>query len=429
MTASVASYLPEAASAELALGARIKRSFRCRCGKPVFFRNSLCVNCQTPLGFDPGSGDLLPLQPGEQPDTWVADRSPVLDAAGHAASEQEPPPVVYRRCSNFSNAAACNWLLPQSPPERLPRDVAGTPLAARTLCLSCALNRKIPDLANTEQAAHWGRIEVAKRRLVSALLGMGLPVDSRIDQDTQRGVAFDFLCNIEGQPRVLTGHADGIVTLNTEEADDVARERARKAMHEPYRTLLGHLRHEIGHYYWDRLVAGTGWIDDYRALFGDERQDYAAALQAHYDNGPAPDWPQRYVSAYASTHPWEDWAETWAHYLHMVDTLGTAANFGLSLDDSDIEYQPFTPEQLYRPQAADAEAFLDFLNTWTRLSGVLNELSRSMGTPDFYPFVLPIDVVRKLQFIHLVVRGTRAVSPPPGIPMGEAPQPPAEVAA
>lgn len=395
----------------------VKRSFRCRCGKPVFLRNSLCVACGTALGFDPVRGDMLPLAPGAQDGTWVEDRSPpdgqALAPAGAAS---------YRRCSNFETAAACNWLLPQSP-DLLPRDVNGTPLQGRTLCLACALNRRIPDLGNAEHARHWGKIELAKRRLVSALLAMGLPVDSRLDQDPARGLAFDFLSNIDGQPRVLTGHADGIVTLNTEEADDVTREKARAAMHEPYRTLLGHLRHEIGHYYWDRLVAGTDWIDGYRLLFGDERADYAAALQAHYDNGPAPDWALRHVSAYASTHPWEDWAETWAHYLHMVDTLDTAMGFGLSLEDSDIEYEPFTADMLYRPDAGDAQAFLAFLNTWTRLSGVLNELSRSMGAADFYPFVLPIEVVRKLQFIHLVVKAAREVSPPPGIPMGDAPQP------
>ena len=60
---------------------------------------------------------------------------------------------------------------------------------------------------------------------------------------------------------------------------------------------------------------------------------YAAALQAHYakggDVGP---WAERHVSAYASAHPWEDWAETWAHYLHMMDAVDTALGFGMSAD-------------------------------------------------------------------------------------------------
>ena len=386
----------------------VKRNFRCRCGRPIFFRNSLCVACGTALGFDPVRGDMLALLPGAQPGLWYEDGG----KNGQA----------YLRCSNFDTAALCNWLLPQSA-QCLPHNVSGAALSGRTLCLACALNRRIPDLSNAQHAQHWGKIELAKRRMVSGLLAMGLPVDSRLDQDPWRGLAFDFLSNVEGEPRVLTGHAEGIITLNTEEADDVARERARAAMHEPYRTLLGHLRHEIGHYYWDRLVAGTDWIWDYRQLFGDERADYGLALQNHYVQGPAPDWALRHVSAYASSHPWEDWAETWAHYLHMTDTLDTALGFGLSLEDSDIDYQPFTADMLYRPDAADAQVFLEFLNTWTRLSGVLNELCRSMGMADFYPFVLPIEVVRKLQFIHLVVKAARVVSPPPGIPMGDAPPP------
>ncbi|MEJ2802674.1 putative zinc-binding metallopeptidase [Comamonadaceae bacterium PP-2] len=385
----------------------VRRRFNCRCGKPVFFRNSLCIACGTALGFDPVRGDILSLAPGAEEGTWIED-----GAAG-------PSPEVYRRCANFDTAASCNWLLPQSP-EHVARDVSGTPLQQRTLCIACALNRQIPDLSNTLHATQWGKIEMAKRRLVSALLAMGLPVDSRLDQDPQRGVAFDFMSDLNGQPRVLTGHADGLVTLNIEEADDVKREKARAAMHEPYRTLLGHLRHEIGHYYWDRLVAGSDWLEDYRSLFGDERADYAAALQTHYAQGPAPDWPLHYVSAYASTHPWEDWAETWAHYLHMVDTFDTAMSFGLSMEESDIEYEPFTADMLYRPEAADAPAFLEFLNSWTRLSGVLNEISRSMGTPDFYPFVLPIEVVRKLQFVHLLVQSARVVARQPGTPLDTA---------
>ncbi|MEO6853085.1 MAG: putative zinc-binding metallopeptidase, partial [Rhodoferax sp.] len=199
----------------------------------------------------------------------------------------------------------------------------------------------------------------------------------------------------------------GLITLNMDEADDARREQVRTQMGESYRTLLGHFRHEVGHYYWDRLVVDTPWLIDYRTLFGDERADYAAALKHHYEEGPPADWAQRYVSTYASTHPWEDWAETWAHYLHMVDTLGTAMRFGLDAGDVELPYAPFTREALWRPEDPSADSFLKIANAWVELTGVLNEMSRSMGEQDFYPFVLTPPVVAKLQFIHCVVLQAR----------------------
>jgi hypothetical protein len=175
-------------------------------------------------------------------------------------------------------------------------------------------------------------------------------------------------------------------------------------MHEPYRTLVGHFRHEVGHYYWYRLLEGSEWLTDFRDLFGVETGDYAAALKAYHEQGPPGDWQARFISAYASSHPWEDWAETWAHYMHMVDVIGTAASFGLKTTESNLEFEPFTKEALYRPDAPEASEFLTFLNAWVELSAVVNELSRSMGQRDFYPFALPYQVVSKLQFIHSVVR-------------------------
>jgi hypothetical protein len=154
-------------------------------------------------------------------------------------------------------------------------------------------------------------------------------------------------------------------------------------MHEPYRTLLGHLRHEVGHYYWDRLIANTYWQDGFRNLFGDDRASYADALEHHYQNGAPADWQQHYVSAYATMHPWEDWAETWAHYLHMMDAVDTALSLGMSARDMDLDYQPFELETLYDPQHPGGPSFLAFVNAWIELAGMLNELSRAMGQPDF----------------------------------------------
>jgi hypothetical protein len=222
---------------------------------------------------------------------------------------------------------------------------------------------------------------------------------------------FDFLRSPPEGPPVMTGHANGLITLNVEEADDALREKIRRDLHEPYRTLLGHLRHEIGHYYWDRLVRDSEWLEPFRQVFGDERADYAAALKANYENGPPPDWATKFISAYASTHPWEDWSETWAHYLHVVDSLGTALGFGFDAEDLETSVEPFTKQDLYKPDDPGADNFLKLLNGWIELTMVLNELARSMGQHDFYPFVMSRPVVSKLQFVHLVVQDAGKTMP------------------
>jgi hypothetical protein len=285
------------------------------------------------------------------------------------------------RCANAASPAACNWLLPA--------DEVGSSGRRPLYCRACRLNRTIPDLSWPANSEAWNRIEVAKRRLVSQLLALGLPVATRVvgaggagTEDTQLGLAFDFLRELPGGGAVLTGHAGGLITLDIEEADDAVRERIRTQLREPYRTLLGHLRHEVGHYYWDRLIAGGPWLEPFRQLFGDEREDYRAALQRHYRQGPPADWSDAHVSAYAASHPWEDWAETWAHYLHLLDTLDTALSFGLEADDVEVEVQPYGCDALI----ADDPEFLRLVNAWLELTALLNELSRSMGQADFYPF-------------------------------------------
>ncbi len=445
------SFLLQPSLADRPLPLLAGRNYHCQCGQPVFFRNSKCLACNTPLGYDCERGLLLPLMPGPRTATWQAWQAstaprqappddphpPALaqipgqefasapeaggDATHHASADSgagstdnangqggiapsmwqsqsqealqtEPAAPVYRRCLNLSTPASCNWLIADSDPH--------------DMCRACRLNRTIPDLtdpAEPDNGYLWGLVELAKRRLVSSLILLGLPVASRMSEDPERGLMFDFLRSPVNGPHVMTGHDTGLITLNVDEADDAKREAVRMALREPYRTLLGHFRHEVGHYYWDRLIAGTPWVEGFRALFGDESIDYASSLQRNYEEGPAPDWPQRFVSAYASAHPWEDWAECWAHYLHMRDAIDTALSFGLSVDRFDLEFTPFTLDALYQPDHPDAPQFLAFLNHWTRLTTMLNEMSRSMGQPDFYPFVLPRDVIAKLHFIHLVV--------------------------
>ena len=371
------------------------RAYRCHCGSPVFFRNSECLTCGTPLGYDPALARLIPLMPGPTDGAWVLWQHAQNAQLGLLPYIQAAQP--YTRCANLATPAACNWLVPVDPLQsgQMPQ----------ILCQTCRLNRTIPDLndaAHPDNGVLWGRIELAKRRLFSSLLALGLPVAS-LTEDPVRGIAFDLLRSPDGGPPVMTGHKAGLITLNLQEADDAVREAIRSAMREPYRTLLGHFRHEIGHYYWDRLVSATSWMEGFHALFGDETQDYAACLQKNYLEGPPGQWWLHYVSAYASTHAWEDWAECWAHYLHMRDTIDTAVSLGLVTDSAHLEFTAFTLDALYQPNHPEAQHFLDFLNDWTRLTTLLNEMSRSMGQPDFYPFVLPREVVAKLHFIHLLV--------------------------
>lgn len=364
------------------------RAFTCRCGRPVFFRNSQCLGCGRPLGYEPEQRRLLVLEPAA-----AAAGEGVWREGGTA---DDAP--LYRRCINLGTAAACNWLLPGAQGDT-------------GLCRCCRLTRTLPDLGSDNAALWWNRIEVAKRRLVSSLIGLRLPLRNKVE-DPARGLVFDLLLPPVGGPPVVTGHLHGVITLDAQEADDAWREAHRTALAEPYRTLLGHLRHESGHYYWQRLVDGSPWIEPWRAVFGDERQDYGAALQRHHAQGAPADWAQHFVSAYASSHPWEDWAESWAHYLHMVDTLDTARSFGVDAARAELEYERFGPEVLAAPDDGGG-AFLDLLNHWIELTGMLNEFSRSMGVADFYPFVLSAPAVRKLHLVHRIIAAAPAADAPP----------------
>jgi len=356
---------------------RHSRSYRCRCGNRIFLRNTLCLACESQLGYLPDEGRLAALDPGPAPGTWgVAGRDDIL-----------------KFCANRESPALCNWMLHA-------HHTSG-------YCIACRLNRTIPDLSDANNARYWAQLEIAKRRVVSQLLGLGLPVKSKLEEDPERGLMFDFLRSPAGGPQVMTGHATGLITINVEEADDAKREHIRHLLREPYRALVGHFRHEIGHYYWDRLVWNTCWLDAFRELFGDERASYADACKRHYEQGAPADWANAYVSSYATMHPWEDWAETWAHYLHMVDTLGTAIGFGIDAENLQCDTAPFTRDALYAPDDPEAGRILSLLNAWIEIVMVLNEMARSMGQPDFYPFVIGKPVVKKLHFIQMVVAGAR----------------------
>jgi hypothetical protein len=385
------------------------RAFQCRCGRPVFFRNSQCLACHTPLGYWPEQGRLLPLQDAGD-GLWRA-----WGSGPHAPR--------FHRCAHLHSAASCNWLVTGQPSSTSTSTgtSTSTSTSAQPLCRCCALTRILPDLSQAEHPLWWSRIEVAKRRLVSSLIGLGLPVQSWLE-DAAKGLAFDLLRAAPGGGSVITGHADGVITLDVAEADDAWREQRRTALAEPYRTLLGHLRHETGHYYWHRLIEGSAWLPKFRQKFGDERQDYTAALQQHYDQGAPVDWSSRHVSAYASSHPWEDWAETWAHYLHLRDALDTARSFGIDGEQVELNYERFSSEDALLGEGsvdeaahAQADQFLRLVNSWMELSGVLNELTRSMGVADFYPFVLSRPALAKLYLVHRVVTAPTSVPQASGV--------------
>jgi len=368
------------------------------CGQRVFFDNLRCGNCGSALGFVPGEQAMVAFD--VQPDgLW---------------SRLGPEGPAQRPCQNYALENVCNWMVPADDP---------TPH-----CLSCRTTHIIPALGKPENRGYWSLLEQAKRRLFYTLLALKLPAPSKA-ADPQHGLWFQFLEDVSPQQRVLTGHDEGVITLNIAEADDARRESVRAAMHEPYRTLLGHFRHESGHYFWDRLVKDTSWIDEYRRLFGDERADYEEALKKHYAT-PLADWASNFISAYASSHPWEDWAECWAHYLHMVDGLDTAAAWGLGLTHPTNDGPPLKAEPV-DPAAASIEPSL--IAQWLPVSQFINAMNRSLGLHDSYPFVVLAPVVAKLDFIHRVVsaagRGQVAMNfaPPPEAAAAPAEtQPPAE---
>jgi len=352
------------------------RTFHCdHCGHPVFFENVRCLKCGSALAFLPLRLALCAIEPvpGRQ-GMWRRRK-------GGQASQR-----LYCLCVNHTRYQACNFAVPEGD--------------RNELCVSCRQTRVLPDLSVPDNLARWYRIELAKRRLFYTLAKLGL-VSVNPPGGERDGPVFEFLADTPGQP-VMTGHADGVITLNIAEADDAERVRRRVALHEPYRTLLGHLRHESGHYYWDRLIRDAGRIEAFRAVFGDESRDYGEALKQYYaaGGGAIAGWESRHVSAYATSHPWEDWAETWAHYLHMVDLLETAASYNTRLglpgdEEVDEVVNPF------EPGAGDFDAMVA---DWVPLTLLVNSLNRSLGQEDAYPFALSPAALEKLRFVHNVIR-------------------------
>ncbi len=377
--------------------------FTCsHCKNPLYFENNTCLSCGHPVGFDADKLSLITLEAaGNGQYTGITDKN-----------------IAYRFCENATHGT-CNWLVPEA--------------HNGVFCRACELNRTIPELSSQQNLDRWKRIEIAKHRLVYSLLRLQLPFAPKLETDTlatndgpattestspgqpataseqpalPEGLAFDFMADVSPEHRIMTGHDKGVITLNIEEADEAERVKHKMDLGERYRTLLGHFRHEIGHYYWDMLIQRTPALAKYRVIFGDERKDYAAALKTYYETGAPANWVDSFISPYSSAHPWEDWAETWAHYFHLMDTVETAYSFGINIKPTETRNIPGIRAKINRDPYLVAD-FQVILAMWIPLTFAINSLNRSMGHEDFYPFVLSPQVMKKLAFIHEICRKKR----------------------
>ncbi len=350
------------------------RDFHCpNCGQRLTFENSECLSCGSSLGFSLDQMALLVIAKG--------------DDGEHAGAVDAD---AYRLCANL-HLAECNWLVPKDHPGGL--------------CESCSLTTVRPNDADTTGLAEFARAEAAKRRLIAELHELKLPIVGR-DQDPDHGLAFRLLSS--AHENVITGHENGFITLDLAEGDDVHREQLRVEMDEPYRTLLGHFRHEIGHYYFYRLITPSNeYLARFNELFGDPDADYSEALDRHYSEGTPEGWQENFVSSYATMHPAEDWAETFAHYLHIRAALDTCAWCGFAPASATFGQTLLGPS-----------AFRTIIDMWLPLSWSLNMVNRSMGHDDLYPFVLPVTVLEKMKFIHTVIDGVTSESRGPAAVAG-----------
>jgi hypothetical protein len=343
------------------------RRFTCDCGNILFFGSFRCLVCGSPAGYDPRRGVMA--RPG--------------------------PGTALKQCENGLRYSICNWVLPVDAPHKF--------------CVACRLNRTIPDLTSDRNRLLWGRMEMAKRRLLYTLLRLGLTVPPQgTTENAADGLAFDIVSTLS-DPAVTTGHLQGVITVNLEEADDTYRQINRQQLGENSRTLLGHFRHESAHYLWRRYLSDLAWDDPlrlaFRERFGNESLDYSVALQAHYQHGPPSGWEQNFITAYAASHPWEDWAETWGHYLEITDGLETCESLGLDVRHLTVPLVMLPggagalPSALPQDYAADG-VFLAWLQRWMCLSTAVNEIAHSLGEATLYPFVISSGAARKLRLAH-----------------------------
>lgn len=353
------------------------RLFFCtHCKAPVYFENLHCLRCRYRLAYQPESMEMVTLETDPKAESETGKSSDLSWRDG------------WRLCANRLTAAACNWLV--GPHEK------------GSLCRACVLTEVYPDQSEPDNQQAWRLAEQAKKRWLYTVLGLGLTATPK-SEDNPDGVLFQILQPDAEPTPVLTGHQDGLITINAAESDPVEREARRSELDEPYRTLLGHFRHESGHYYWQLLIEKhASRLEAFRELFGDERADYGEALQRHYKEGAPKHWEKSFISTYAASHPWEDFAETWAHYLHMAEALDVAQSWQVSF--------PAYPEaevRAFADQADESTGFREMLARWLPLSLFANSLNRSLGHNDAYPFAPSGVVIEKLAWVHVLIGSAR----------------------
>ncbi|HEY7772207.1 MAG TPA: putative zinc-binding metallopeptidase [Marinagarivorans sp.] len=383
------------------------KTFKCNCpGEPsLFFESNGCTACGRVVGLTDDFDAVHPFDTEANSGLFTL-------ASGDGRR--------YKKCKNFAEHQACNGMVEVNPEN---------PQAQTTeFCFACRFNETIPNLSVEEHIPLWQKMEAAKRRALFTLKALPVPLNN-LQEDPDTGLSFEFIVDRDAKdhflsklphhPDVMTGHNFGNITINLAEADDVARSATKAAMGEQYRTLLGHFRHELGHYYFDQIIAPDPNKHTLcKTVFGDDECDYQQALDNHYQNGgPPADWPQNFISEYATMHPWEDWAETWAHYMHIIDTLETVQSNGVELSRSRMTHSDERIDDLNLPQQHDSSdftgSFAEVLDTWMRFSVILNSINRSMGLQDAYPFVLTPPVRNKLTFIHHAIHDKLALLPQP----------------
>jgi hypothetical protein len=345
--------------------------FQCGyCDHSIYFENVQCDNCGHISGFRAEDRQMLTFD--------TEDKKLISDREG----------IEYKFCKN-KEYSVCNWVLEKDDPEEF--------------CSACQLNRTIPKLSDADNFENWTHLEIAKHRLIYQLQKIGLPLPNKMDHEKD-GLCFDFVAR-QNNPKLMTGHANGVVTILIREGNSVLREKARKELKEPYRTLVGHLRHEVGHYFWDQLIRDSPEIlAEFRALFGNETIDYGKALQKYYKTTTQKNWQKSYISEYATSHPWEDWAETWAHYLHIMDMVETGYFFRISVKPT-VKNKVLKTRVSFDPYKM--QNFDTIIQTCVPLSFAVNSMNRAMGIPDIYPFVISPAIVEKLRFIHRLLLSKR----------------------
>ncbi len=324
------------------------KTFPCRCGNSLFFHSVTCVDCGFESGMCPACNRVVPMVSAE-------------DGSTKCGNPDCGVSVV--KCENYHSQQICNRLvLVENQPDE-------------TFCDLCRLTTVIPDLQIEGNQQKWQRLERAKRRVLYTVKQVGLPIE-----ESPGAPVLSFEFKSDGDKPVPTGHDNGCITINIREADSVERERTRVDFGEPHRTLVGHFRHELGHYFWDRLVKENR-ESEFREIFGDERSPtYEDAMDAYYQQGPKPNWKSEYISAYATMHPWEDFAETFSEYLDMVSVLDTANHFQLT--------------------NCDLHDFEEMFESYRVVGVTVNEFNRDMGLLDLVPHVFVDPVITKLRFIH-----------------------------